>query len=193
MLLWLDFALFDELPFKIVFRETFEIIRLVTPDNVSKHLYFFFARQIWIWIHSLIHLILKLQKLSLDHLGYVFCYPEYQHFLKPFLKIRLALKVLQVLLRKIIVWKQKSTVVKFTRVKNRGKFTTGNNFYHGVCNRTSSSEEKQKALKPGSKGKYGIFIIMGFYSWGFTVNKLSRSGLFNRAKVDKLSVNYYYW
>ena len=44
LLLWLDFALFDKLPFKIVFRETFEIIRLVTPDNVSKHLYFFFGR-----------------------------------------------------------------------------------------------------------------------------------------------------
>ena len=70
--------------FKIVFRETFEIISLVTHNNVSKHLYFFFAGQIWIWIHSLVHLILKLQKLSLDHLGYVFCYPEYQEFLKPF-------------------------------------------------------------------------------------------------------------
>ena len=154
---------------------------------------FFLAGQIRIWIHSLVHLIPKLQKLSLDHLGYVFCYPEYQQFLKPFLKILLALKVFQVLLKKIIVWKQKSTVVKFTRVKNRGKFTTGKNFYHGVCNRTSSSEEKQKALKPRSQGKYGIFIIMRFYSWGFTVNKLSRSGLLNRAKVDKLSVNYYYW
>ena len=35
--------------------------------------------------------------------------------------------------------------------------------YHGVCNHTSFSEEKQKALKPISQGKYGIFIIMGFY------------------------------
>ena len=143
---------------------------------MSANICIFFARQIRIWIHSLVHLILKLQKLSLDHLGYVFCHPEYQQFLKPFLKIPLALKVLQVLLRKIIVWKQKSTVVKFTRVKNRSKFTTGKNFYHRVCNRTPFSEEKQKALKPRSQGKYGIFIIMGFYSWGFTVNNLPRSG-----------------
>lgn len=52
--------------------------------------------------------------------------------------------------------------VYLLKVKNRGKFTTGKNVYHGVCNCTSFSEEQQKALKPRSQGKHGIFIIMGF-------------------------------
>ena len=70
-------------------------------------------------------------------------------------------------------------MVKFTHVKiYRGKFTTGKNFYHGVCNRTSFSEEKQKALKPRSQGKYGIFIIMDNLSTLALLNNLLLETLF---------------
>ena len=54
-----------------------------TPDDLSKCLLFifFFAGQIRIWIHSLVHLIMKFQKFNMDHLGHVFFfYPGYTQF-----------------------------------------------------------------------------------------------------------------
>lgn len=103
------------------------------PDNVSKHLYLIwqgkfrsgFTRS-FTWFTN-----------SRNKAWTIWV----MFFFLSWISTPLTLKVLQVLPMKIIVWKWKSAVVKFTEVKNRGKFTTGKNVYHGVCNCTSFSEE----------------------------------------------------
>ena len=74
LLWWLDFALFDKLLFQNYLQRSIWN-RLFTHQIIWANVcifFFFFARQILIWIHSLVRLILKLHKFNLDHPGHDF-------------------------------------------------------------------------------------------------------------------------
>ena len=110
--------------FKLVFRETFEIV--CTHHRYFKRTLVFFCRAKSNLDSLACSLDPKISEMQPGPSGLRFCfYPRYQQFLKP--KIPLALKFIQVFSGKIIALKQKSTVVnKFTcnRKSPLVKFTT---------------------------------------------------------------------